>query len=51
MRFAGPWGSNNLNNDNKSQKMKKKIQVLSKNVKIHDGKNLKAIPLPLETMQ
>ena len=29
----------------------KKIQVLSKNVKIHDGKKLKAIPLPLETIQ
>ena len=29
----------------------KKLQVLSKNAKIHDGKNMKTIPLPLETMQ
>ena len=29
----------------------KKLQVLSKNAKIHDGKKLKNIPLPLETKQ
>ena len=29
----------------------KKLQVLSKFSKIHDGKNMKTIPLTLETMQ
>ena len=29
----------------------KKLQVLSKNAKIHDAENLKNIPLPLETQQ
>ena len=29
----------------------KKLQGFSKNAKIHDGKKLKTIPLPLETMQ
>ena len=51
MRFSGPWDSNNLNNDNKCQKNMKKLQALSKNAKIHDGKKLKTISLPLETMQ
>ena len=50
MRFSGHWDSNNLNND-KCQKNEKKMQVLSKNAKIHDVKKLKTIPLPLETMQ
>ena len=40
----------NLNNDNKCQKNMKKLQALSKNAKIHDGKKLKTIPLQLETM-
>ena len=31
-------------------KKMKKLQALSKNAKIHDGKKLKTIPLPLETM-
>ena len=51
MRFAGPWDSNNLNNDKKMSKNMKKLQALSKNAIIHDGKKLKTIPLPLETMQ
>ena len=51
MMFPGPWDSNNLNNDNKCQKIGKKLQVLSKNSKTHDGKTMKTIPLPLETMQ
>ena len=51
MRFSGPWDSNNLNNDNKSQKNMKKLQALSKNAKIHDRKKLKTIPLPLKTKQ
>ena len=29
----------------------KKLQGLSKNAKIHDGKKLKTIQLPLETIQ
>ena len=29
----------------------KKLQALSKNAKIHDGKKLKTVPLPLEIMQ
>ena len=29
----------------------KKIASFVKNAKIHDGKNLKTIPLPLETVQ
>ena len=29
----------------------KKLQALSKNAKILDGKKLKTIPLPLESMQ
>ena len=29
----------------------KKLQVLSKNAKIHDRKKLKTITFPLETMQ
>ena len=37
--------------DNKRQKIRKKLQVLSKNAKIHDGKKLKTIALPLETKQ
>ena len=51
MRFSGPCESNNLKNDNKCLKILKKLQVLSKNAKIHDGKNMKNIPLPQETMQ
>ena len=51
MRFSDSWDSNNLNNDNKCQKNKKKMQVLSKKAKIHDGKKLKTIPLPLETIK
>ena len=57
MRFSTPdevfwlWDSNNLIKDNKCQKYEKKLQVLSKNAKIHDGKNMKTIPLPLETKQ
>ena len=50
MRFSGPWDSNNMNNDNVKKNMKK-LHALSKNAKIHDGKKLKTIPLPLETMQ
>ena len=50
MRFPGPLDSNNLNNDNKCQNMKK-LQALSKNAKFHDGKKLKTIQLPLESMQ
>ena len=50
MRFSGPWDSKNLN-DKKCQKIGKKLQVLSKNAKIHDGKKIKTIPLPLEIMQ
>ena len=46
----GPWDSNNLNIDNKCQKIWK-FQVLSKNAKIHDGKIMKTIPLPIKTMQ
>ena len=30
MRFSGPWDSNNLNNDNKCQKLFKKLQGLQK---------------------
>ena len=51
MKISGHWDSNNLNNDNKCQKKWKKFQVLSKNAKIHDGRNMKTIPLPVETMQ
>ena len=51
MTFSGPWDSNNLNNENKSKKIPKKLQVLSKKSKIHDGKKLKTIPFSLETMQ
>ena len=50
MRFSGPWDSNNLNNDN-VKNYEKKLQVLSKNANIHDGRKLKTIPLSLETMQ
>ena len=42
--------SNNLNIDKKCQIIAK-WQVLTKNAKIHDGKNMKTIPLPLKTMQ
>ena len=47
--FSGPWDSNNMNNDN-VKKYDKKLQVLSNNAKTHEGKNLKTIPLPLETI-
>ena len=40
-----------MNNDNKYRKIRKKLQFLSKNVRIRDGKKLKTIPLLLETMQ
>ena len=39
--FSGPCDSKNLNNDNKYRKIRKKLQFLSKNVKIRDGKKLK----------
>ena len=51
MKFSCSWDSNNLNNDNKCQKNMKKLQALSKNAYIHDGRKLKTIPLPLQTMQ
>ena len=37
MRCSGPWDWN-LKNDNKCQKIWKKLQVLSKNAKIHNSK-------------
>ena len=40
-----------INNDNKCQTNLKKLQALSKNGKIHDGKKFKTIPLPPDTMQ
>ena len=46
MRFSCPWDSNNLNDDNKYEKKNiKKLQLLSKNAKIHDVKKLKTDPL------
>ena len=50
MSFSGPWDSNNLNNDNKYEKIWKRLQALSKNAKIHHGKNMKTIQLPLKTI-
>ena len=50
MRFSCPWDSNNLNNDNEYVKKHEKLQLLSKNAKIHDVKKSKTDPLPLETM-
>ena len=32
-------------------KKRKKLQVLSKNAKIHEGKKPKTIPLPLKSME
>ena len=49
--FSGPCDSKNLINDNKYQKIRKKIASFVKNVKLSDVKKLKTIPLPLETMQ
>ena len=43
--FSGLWDSNNLNNDNKRQNISKEL------LKVHDGKNMKTIPLTLETMK
>ena len=49
MRFSCPWDSNNLNDDNKYVKKHEKIATFVK--KLHDVKNLKTDPLPLETVQ